>query len=115
MYNAKAVITDVKKDSSGVRKALEMAVLTNPENLSAWDNLLKHHYQQNSNNSGIVTCDKLIAILKKKNNSKTIAEALIYKGDFLWKQDKKEEAKKVYAESLVWDSENKTAKERAKL
>jgi len=115
LYNAKAVITDVKKDSSGVRKSLEEAVKIYPENLSAWDNLMKHHYQQNSNSSGMLACDKLIALLKKKNNSKMLANAFIYKGDFLWKQDKKEEAKKAYAEALVWDADNATAKERAKL
>jgi tetratricopeptide (TPR) repeat protein len=115
LYNAKGVLLDSKKDTAGTRKSFEEGVKIYPDNISLWDNLLKHYTAQNNYPAGLAACDKLIALLKKKNDTKTTAIAFIYKGDFLWRQDKKAEAKKLYAEALVWDSENATAKERAKL
>jgi tetratricopeptide (TPR) repeat protein len=115
LYNAKGVMLDSKKDTAGTRKSFEEGLKIYPDNIALWDNLLKHYVAQNNYLAGIAACDKLIALLKKKKDAKTTAVAFVYKGDFLWRQDKKEDAKKMYAEALIWDSENATAKERAKL
>jgi predicted negative regulator of RcsB-dependent stress response len=115
LYNAKGVLLDTKKDTSGTRKAFEEGLKIYPDNLSLWDNLLKHHQAQKNEQAGITVSDRLIAQLKKKKDSKQLAVAFIYKGDFLWRQDKKEEAKKAYNEALVWDTDNETAKARAKM
>jgi len=116
LYNAKAVMLDTKgNDTSGTRKALDEAIKLFPDNLSAWDNLMKHYKAVNNGVAGIITCDKLLARLKKKNDGKSMAVVLVNKGDFLWRQDKKAEARTAYAEALVWDADNATVKERAKL
>jgi len=39
----------------------------------------------------------------------------VYKGDFLWRIEKKDDAKKAWQEALVWDANNATAKERVKM
>lgn len=113
LYNSIAVLTP-STDTAAIRKALEEAVKIYPENIKPWDNLLKF-YSSYDNAKGSVMVEKLIAILKKKKDNATTATAYIYKGDFLWRQDKKEEAKKAYQEALVWDSNNATAKDRVKL
>ena len=113
LYNSKAVIVD-QKDTAAIRKALEEAVKIYPENIRPWDNLLKF-YTSYDNAKGVVMVDKLVAVLKKQKDNKTLGVALVYKGDFLWRLNKKEEAKKQYAEALVWDADNATAKERIKL
>ncbi len=113
LYNSKAVITD-QKDTAAIRKALEEAVKIFPENIRPWDNLLKF-YTSYDNARGVLMADKLIAVLKKKKDNATLAQAFVYKGDFLWRLNKKEEAKKQYTEALVWNPDNATAKERAKL
>ena len=113
LYNSKAVITD-PKDTTAIRKALEEAVKIYPENLRPWDNLLKF-YGSYDNAKGAVMVDKLIAILKKKKDNVNLADAYVYKGDFLWRTNKKADARKQYAEALIWNPENKNAKERAKL
>jgi len=113
LYNSKAVITD-PKDTAAIRKALEEAVKIYPDNIRPWDNLLKF-YSSYDNAKGAVMVDKLITILKKKKDNVTLADAYVYKGDFLWRTNKKADARKQYAEALVWNPENKNAKERAKL
>lgn len=113
LYNSKAVITD-QKDTAAIRKALEEAVKVYPDNIRPWDNLLKF-YSSYDNAKGAVMVDKLITILKKKKDNVTLADAYVYKGDFLWRTNKKADARKQYAEALVWNPENKNAKERAKL
>ncbi len=113
LYNSKAVIAD-PKDTAAIRKALEEAVKIYPDNIRPWDNLLKF-YSSYDNAKGAVMVDKLIAILKKKKDNVTLADAYVYKGDFLWRTNKKADARKQYAEALVWNPENKNAKERAKL
>ncbi|MGB5007006.1 MAG: tetratricopeptide repeat protein [Ferruginibacter sp.] len=113
LYNSKAVVTD-QKDTAAIRKALEEAVKIYPDNIRPWDNLLKF-YSSYDNAKGAVMVDKLITVLKKKKNNATLADAYVYKGDFLWRSNKKEDARKQYAEALIWDPENKNAKERAKL
>jgi tetratricopeptide (TPR) repeat protein len=113
LYNSKAVVT-VQTDTAAVRKALEEGVKIFPANINAWNNLLKF-YGSYDNAKGAVMVDKLIDILKKKKDNATLAVAYVYKGDFFWRQEKKEAAKKAYQEALVWDANNTTAKDRAKL
>ncbi len=113
LYNSIAVLTPAT-DTATMRKALEDAVRIYPENIKPWDNLLKF-YASYDNAKGSVMVEKLISVLKKKKDNATTATAYVYKGDFLWRQNKKEEAKKAYQEALVWDSNNATAKDRAKL
>ncbi len=112
-YNSKAVITD-SKDTAAIRKALEQAVNIFPENIRPWDNLLKF-YTSYDNAKGVVMTDKLIAVLKKKKDNASLADAYVHKGDFLWRLNKKEEAKKQYTEALVWDPANAAAKDRIKM
>lgn len=113
LYNSKAVIT-LQTDTAAVRKALEEGVKIFPANTNVWNNLLKF-YSSYDNAKGAVVVDKLIEILKKKQDNTALAAAYVYKGDFFWRQDKKEAAKKAYQEALVWDANNATAKDRAKL
>ncbi len=113
LYNSKAVIT-VQTDTAAVRKALEQAVKIYAGNINTWNNLLKF-YSSYDNAKGAVMVEKLIDMLKKKKDNTTLAVAYVYKGDFFWRQNKKEDAKKAYQEALVWDADNATAKERAKL
>ncbi len=113
LYNAKAVIT-VTTDTAAIHKSLEEAIRSNPDNISAWDNLLKF-YGSYDNVTGVVVVEKLIAILKKKKNNPSIAAAYVYKGDFLWRSNKKDDAKKAYQEAMVWDNTNVTAKERIQM
>lgn len=115
LYNAKGVLLNTKKDSTGTHKAFEEGIKLYPDNLSVWDNLLKYFDAQKNYDGGIAACDRLIKQLIKNKNNKSLATTFVYKGDFLWKQNKKENAKKAYAEALVWDADNATAKERAKL
>lgn len=115
LYNSKAFLYSTeKRDTSLIRKNLDLAITTNPKNTSAWDNLLKY-LSTYDNKTGFVRVEQLITILKKQKDNKTLSIAYIHKGDFYWRLDKKEEAKKAYTEALVWDAENKTAKERIKL
>jgi tetratricopeptide (TPR) repeat protein len=113
LYNCKAVITE-STDTASIRLSLETAVKICPENIDPWDNLLKYYGSYN-NAKGAVMADKLIDILKKKKDNVSVAAACIYKGDFLWRLDKKEDAKKAWQEALVWDAANATAKERIKM
>ncbi len=113
LYNSKAVIT-VQTDTAVIRKCLEEAVKIYPSNTRPWDNLLKF-YSSYDNAKGAVMVDKLIDVLKKKKDNATLSVAYVYKGDFFWRQSKKEEAKKAYQEALVWDANNTTAKDRVKL
>lgn len=47
---------------------------------------------------------------------KTVLHApYVYKGDFLWRSNKKDDAKKAYQEAMVWDNTNVTAKERIQM
>lgn len=115
LYNSKAFLYSIeKRDTSLIKKNLDFAIAANSKNTSAWDNLLKY-YSTYDNKTGLVKVEQFISILRKQKDNKTLATAYIYKGDFYWRLDKKEEAKKAYSEALVWDAENKTAKERVKL
>jgi len=113
LYNCKAVLTD-KADTAAIRGALETAVKVCPENMDPWDNLLKF-YTSYDNAKGALMADKLIDILKKKKDNSSAAVAYVYKGDFLWRIEKKDDAKKAWQEALVWDANNATAKERVKM
>lgn len=113
LYNSKAILAPVT-DTQHIRKYLEEAIKIFPENTTAWENLLKY-YGSYDNAAGVLAADKLIAMYKKKKDNKSVATVFVYKGDFLWRQNKKDEAKKAYAEALVWDAENASAKERNKM
>ncbi|MEO7045678.1 MAG: tetratricopeptide repeat protein [Ferruginibacter sp.] len=113
LYNAKAVMLETT-DTAAVGIALETAVKIAPENIEPWDNLLKYYGSYN-NAKGSVMVEKLITVLKKKKDAVSTSAAYVYKGDFLWRTDKKEDAKKAWQEALVWDANNATAKERAKM
>jgi tetratricopeptide (TPR) repeat protein len=113
LYNSKATLIPAT-DTLNIRRALEESIKIVPENIPAWDNLLKY-YSSYDNAAGALMVEKLIVILKKKKDNAGIATAYVYKGDFLWRQNKKEEAKKAYTEALVWDPKNATATERNKM
>ncbi len=113
VYNSLAVMHETK-DTTAIRLALLEAVKANPENIKAWDNLMKYYTSYDSQ-AGVLAVEKLIAILKKQKDNATTATAYIYKGDFFWRLNKKEDAKKAWGEALVWDANNATAKERVKL
>ncbi len=113
VYNSIAVMYETK-DTTAIRLALLEAVKANPENIKAWDNLMKYYTSYDSQ-AGVLAVEKLIAILKKQKDNATTATAYVYKGDFLWRLVKKEVAKKAWQEALVWDAGNATAKERIKL
>ncbi|MBS1756558.1 MAG: tetratricopeptide repeat protein [Bacteroidetes bacterium] len=113
LYNCKAVML-VNTDTAAIALALETAVKIAPDNIEPWDNLLKY-YSTYNNAKGAIMVDKLIEVLKKKKDAATTATAYVYKGDFLWRLSKKEEAKKAWQEALVWDANNASAKERAKM
>lgn len=113
LYNSKAVVT-LQTDTAAVRKALEEGVKIFPANTNVWNNLLKF-YGSYDNAKGAVMVEKLIDVLKKKKDNVTLSVAYVYKGDFLWRQNKKDEAKTAYQEALVWNANNATAKDRAKL
>ncbi len=117
LYNAKGVLLDTKKDTAGSLKAFETGIKIYPGNLSVWGNLLAFHQRLKNEQAGLVSAEKLLAQLKssKQKDNKNICQALIYKGDFFWRMEQKEDAKKAWQEALVWDPENSTAKERAKL
>lgn len=113
VLNLKAVMLE-STDTLDIRKALEEAVKVNPENIKAWDNLMKYYGSYN-NATGLVMVEKLISILKKQKDNASTATAYVYKGDFLWRLDKKADAKNAWKEALIWDATNTTAKERVKL
>ncbi|MGC4104333.1 tetratricopeptide repeat protein [Ferruginibacter sp.] len=113
LLNSKAVMLE-SKDTLAIKKALEEAIKVYPENIRAWENLLKY-YGSYDNNTGAVAVEKLIDLLKKKKDNITTSTAYVYKGDFLWRVNKKEDAKKAWQEALVWDNSNATAKERIKM
>jgi tetratricopeptide (TPR) repeat protein len=113
LYNTKAVMLD-SKDTGAIHTALKEAIKVYPENIKAWDNLLKYYGSYN-NETGAVMADKLIVILKKLKDNTSTAAAYVYKGDFLWRLNKKDEAKTAWQEALVWDANNATAKERIKM
>ena len=113
VYNSKAVMLE-SKDTTAIRKALLEAIKLYPENIKAWDNLMKY-YNSYDAATGTVMAEKLIAILKKQKDNATTAAAYVYKGDFLWRLNKKDDAKKAWQEALVWDGDNATAKERVKM
>ncbi len=113
VYNSLAVMHETK-DTTAIRLALLEAIKANPENIKAWDNLMKYYTSYDSQ-AGVLAVEKLIAILKKQKDNATTATAYIYKGDFFWRLNKKEDAKKAWGEALVWDTNNATAKERIKL
>ncbi|MGF2413771.1 MAG: tetratricopeptide repeat protein, partial [Ferruginibacter sp.] len=100
LYNSKAVMLD-SKDTLEIRKTLEEAVKVNAENIKAWDNLMKYYGSYN-NVTGLVMVEKLITILKKQKDNASTASAYVYKGDFLWRLDKKEDAKHAWKEALIW-------------
>ena len=112
-YNSIAVMHETK-DTTAIRLALLEAVKANPENIKAWDNMMKYYTSYDSQ-AGVLAVDKLIAILKKQKDNATTAAAYVYKGDFLWRLNKKDDAKKAWGEALIWDANNTTAKERIKL
>lgn len=115
LYSSKAYLYSVEnRDTLLIKKNLDLAINANSKNMNAWNNLMTY-YSKYNNFEGSVKVEKLITILKKENNNKELAKAYVFKGDFLWRLDKKELAKKAYAEALVWDAENKSAKERIKL
>jgi|GEM_PF-2915404 len=113
VYNSKAVMLE-SKDTLAIKKALEEAIKIYPENIKAWDNMMKY-YGSYDNGTGAVTVEKLITILKKLKDNASTAAAYVYKGDFLWRLNKKDDAKKAWQEALVWDGNNATAKERVKM
>jgi tetratricopeptide (TPR) repeat protein len=115
LYNVKAILLDTKKDTAGVEKALNESVRIYPDNISAWQNLFTFCNAAGRQEKGVAATEKLIPILQKKGDSKTLANALVYKGDFLWRLNKKDDAKKLYNEALIWDADNATAKERVKM
>ncbi len=113
VYNSKAVMLE-SKDTGAIRKALLEAVKIYPDNIKAWDNLMKY-YTSYDHAAGVTMVEKLIAVLKKQKDNVSTATAYIYKGDFLWRLDKKEDAKKAWQEALIWDAANTTAAERIKM
>jgi predicted negative regulator of RcsB-dependent stress response len=113
LYNAKAVMLE-SKDTAAIHGALKEAIKVNPENIKAWDNLLKYYTSYN-NEQGLVMSEKLIVILKKQKDNASTAAAYVYKGDYLWRLNKKDAAKTAWQEALVWDANNTNAKERIKL
>ncbi|MEO7312464.1 MAG: tetratricopeptide repeat protein [Chitinophagaceae bacterium] len=113
LYNLRAVMTGAD-DTLATRKALEDAVRIYPQNIEPWDNLLKY-YSSYDNAKGLVMVETLIGILKNKKDNVTTAAAYVYKGDFHWRVNNKDEAKKAWQEALVWDPNNATAKERVKM
>ena len=113
IHNSRAVLFE-STDTASIRLALLDAIKAAPENIKAWDNLMKYYTSYDSQ-AGVLAVEKLIAILKKQKDNATTATAYIYKGDFLWRLVKKDEAKKAWQEALVWDPNNSTAKDRIKL
>lgn len=113
LYNSKAAMLPAT-DSVTMKKALDESVKLNPENWSAWGNVMAY-YGRYDNKSGVGMADKLISLLKNKKDNAGVANAYVYKGDFLWRISQKEDAKKAWQEALVWDSTNKSANERVKM
>ncbi len=113
VYNSIAVMNETK-DTAAIRLALLEAVKVNPENIKAWDNLMKY-YNSYDSQAGLVAVEKLITILKKQKDNASTATAYVYKGDFFWRLNNKDDAKKAWQEALVWDANNATAKDRIKL
>ena len=115
LFTSKAALLP-DKDSIGITKALEQAIRVNPENYTAWNNFLVF-YQNHDNNTGLKKSEALITQLKKTpaKNGTIISGAYVYKGDFLWRLNKKDDAKAAWNEALVWNSENKDVSSRLAL
>lgn len=112
LWNNKAVMYNIKKDSAQVIPALQKSIAADIDYMQAWGNLFRVLTQYNRHAEGVLQADKLIAHLSKKKQPQELASALIFKGDFLWRLNKKTEAKAAYAEAQVHDPENATVKNR---
>lgn len=115
LYNNHAVLADTKGDTVAVLTSLKKALATYNQNFKAWENLLKFYNTRGRFAEGAAEADKLIAIVKSKNDQASLATAMLYKGDFLWKLGKKEAAKGIYAEAQVYAPGNKDIENRLKM
>lgn len=111
----RAIVYDKLADTAACRKDLEEAIKLHAKNYDAWQALMQYHQNQKNEAAGEMVADKLIKNLMVQKDNTRLAIAHLYKGDFLWRQGKKDAAKSAYSEALVWDPNNADAKSRVKM
>ncbi len=111
----RAIVYDKMADTTACRKDLEEAIKLYAKNYDAWQALMQYYQNQKNEAAGELVADRLIKNLLAQKDNIRLAIAHLYKGDFLWRQGKKEAAKAAYSEALVWDPNNADAKSRIKM
>lgn len=112
LWNNKGVMYNIKNDTAKVVPAFEKAVAADIDYMQAWSNLFQILTKYKQHSKGLAHANRLIEYYKSKKKHKEHADALIVKGDFLWRMDKKKEARVAYTEAQVIDPSNTNAKNR---